>query len=524
VRSVLTAEEMRAADRRTIEEIGLPGSVLMENAGAAVAGALRRRWPEARRVLVLCGKGNNGGDGFVVARRLLDLNPQVCLFAPRGSVQGDARIHMLALERSGGRLRELPDEDSWRGGREGLLGGADIVVDALLGTGLRNAPGGVLGRVIADVEAYTRRTGIPLVAVDVPSGLSSDTGETPWETLTASLTVTFAAPKRCHVLAPACDRVGELEVADIGIRPEVIAGTGAALWLLERGDAAAAFPPRDPGAHKGSFGHLLVVAGSLGKTGAAVLSASAALRAGAGLVTVATPWPALQLVAAGRAELMTEALPVTASGDLELGAVDRALELARARHAVVLGPGLGDQSATRSFVRRFVAECPRPLLLDADGLNAFAGEAGALGDALRQRAAPRGLTPHPGEMARLVGSSVPEVQARRLEVAQALAAATSSLVVLKGRRSVVADPGGRAAVNPTGNPGMASGGTGDALSGILGALLARGLDAWLAATAGVYLHGLAGDVAAARTGPESTLAPDLIDAVPEAIRRLRAGA
>ena len=517
---VLTAEEMRAADRRTIEEVGLPGAVLMENAGAAVAQAVRERWPSARRILVLCGKGNNGGDGFVVARRLLTLQPEVCLFASRGAVQGDAGLHMKAYERSGGQVHELADEEAWRARREALLGGAEVVVDALLGTGLHSAPAGILARVIADVEAYCKRSGTPVVAVDVPSGLSSDSGHTPWETLTATLTVALAAPKRCHVLSPACDRVGELRVADIGIRADVIAASGPALSLLEASDAGAAFPERAPAAHKGSFGHLLVVAGSVGKTGAAVLAATGALRTGAGLVTVATPWPALAMVAAGRAEVMTEPLPVSASGDLEVGAVDRALELARLRHAVVLGPGLGDHPATRAFVRRFVAECPRPLLLDADGLNAFAGDVAALTEALRERASATVLTPHPGEMARLVGTSVPEVQARRLEMAQALAASVQGLVVLKGHQTVVARPDGRAAVNPTGNPGMATGGTGDVLAGMLGALLARGLDPWLAATAGVYLHGLAGDMAAARLGPESLVAHDLIDALPDAIRRV----
>jgi NAD(P)H-hydrate epimerase len=512
---------MRAADRRTIEEVGLPGAVLMENAGAAVARAVRERWPSARRILVLCGKGNNGGDGFVVARRLLAFRPEVCLFALRTDVQGDARLHMTAYERSGGQVHELPDEEAWRARREALLDRVEVVVDALLGTGLRNAPTGVLARVIADVEARCARSGTPVVAVDVPSGLSSDSGQTPWATLRADLTVALAAPKRCHVLAPACDRVGELQVADIGIRPDVIEGTGASLSLLEAADAAAGFPERDPGAHKGTFGHVLVVAGSVGKTGAAVLAATGALRSGAGLVTVATPWPALPMVAAGRAEVMTEALPVSPSGDLEVGALDRALELCRPRHAVVVGPGLGEHPSTRAFVRRLVRECPRPLLLDADGLNAFAGEAAALAEALRDRHAPTVLTPHPGEMARLVGTSVPEVQARRLEVTLGLAGAVRGLVVLKGRRTIVARPDGRAAVNPTGNPGMATGGTGDVLAGVVGALLARGLDAWVAATAGVYVHGLAGDIAAARLGEEALVASDLIDSLPEAIRRVR---
>jgi hydroxyethylthiazole kinase-like uncharacterized protein yjeF len=515
---VLTAEEMRAADRRTIEDVGLPGAVLMENAGAAVARAIRQKWPAARRILVLCGKGNNGGDGFVTARRLLDFRPEVCLFARRAAVAGDALLHMNAYERSGGQVHEVADEEAWRSRREALLDWAEVVVDALLGTGLRNAPRGLLARVIGDVEARSTRGGTPVVAVDVPSGLSSDSGQTPWASLTADLTVALAAPRRCHVLAPACDLVGELQVADIGIPAQVVAETGARLSLLEARDAAAAFPPRDPGAHKGSFGHVLVVAGSVGKTGAAVLCATGALRSGAGLVTVATPWHALPMVAAGRAEVMTEPLPVAASGDLEVGAAERALELCRTRDAVVVGPGLGDNASTRAFVRRLVRECPRPLLLDADGLNAFAGEVEALAQSIRERQAPTVLTPHPGEMARLVGSRIPDVQSHRLEVALSLAASVGAHVVLKGRRTLVARPDGRAAVNPTGNPGMATGGTGDVLAGVVGALLARGLDVWVAATAGVYVHGLAGDLAAARLGPEALLAQDLVDALPEAIR------
>jgi NAD(P)H-hydrate epimerase len=515
---VLTAEQMRTADRRTIDEVGLPGAVLMENAGAAVARAIRDKWPAARRILVLCGKGNNGGDGFVTARRLLEYRPEVCLFAPRAAVAGDARLHMASYERSGGQVHEVPDEEAWRARREALLDWAEVVVDALFGTGLRSAPAGLLARVIGDVEARATRGGTPVVAVDVPSGLSTDSGQTPWPTITADLTIALGAPKRCHVLAPACDHVGEMQVADIGIPAGVIAESGATVSLLEAQDAAVAFPARDPGSHKGSFGHVLAVAGSVGKTGAAVLTATGALRTGAGLVTVATPWPALPMVAAGRAEVMTEALPVSRTGDLEIAAVDRALELSRPRHAVVLGPGLGDHPETRAFVRRFVRECQRPLLLDADGLNAFAGEPEALRASLRDRPAATVLTPHPGEMARLVGSSVPEVQERRLEVALFLADSTGALVVLKGRRTIVARPDGHAAVNPTGNPGMATGGSGDVLAGMIGALLGRGLDPWIAATAAVYVHGLAGDIAAARMGMEALLAQDIVEGLSEAIR------
>ena len=508
---VLTAAEMGQADRRTIEEVGVPGAVLMENAGAAVATAIRRRYPSARRPAVLCGRGNNGGDGFVVACRLLDLQPAVYLAGSRAEAKGDARLHLAALERSGGVVNELPDLAAWHSARTAVRR-ADLIVDALLGTGLRERPSGLTGQIIADL-AEPLPPG-PVVSVDIPSGLSADTGDAPWETVHAALTVTFAAPKHAHVLPPACDRVGELIVADIGIPSAVLAETGTRLWLIEKGDAARAYGRRSRDAHKGTFGHVLVVAGSVGKSGAAILAAVGALRAGAGLVTVATPAPALPLVAAGRPEIMTEPLPVGGNGRLDRDALTRALDLAEDKDAVVLGPGLGQGAATRDFVRAFVARCKAPLLIDADGLNALAG------GPLSKRAASTLVTPHPGEMARLLGSQAGEVQRQRLGAARELAAQSGAVVVLKGYRTIVADSGGRAAVNPTGNPGMATGGTGDVLSGIIGALLARGRDPWVAATAGVYVHGLAGDRAADRLGEESVLAGDVIDGLPDAIRSL----
>jgi NAD(P)H-hydrate epimerase len=260
---VLTAAEMREADRRAIEERGVPGLVLMENAGAAVACGLRERFGPAHRVSVLCGKGNNGGDGFVAARHLLDLTLSVYLLARHADVKGDAAAHLQKLLEAGGVVRELPDESAWAAVREEALG-ADVLVDAILGTGLRQAPDGLPRRVIQDV-ARAAAAGLRVVAVDVPSGLSSDTGETPWESVTAALTVTFAAAKHCHALPPACDRVGELRVADIGIPRELL--EQARLWLLESGDARAAWPARTHSAHKGTFGHVLVAAGSMGRRG-----------------------------------------------------------------------------------------------------------------------------------------------------------------------------------------------------------------------------------------------------------------
>jgi ADP-dependent NAD(P)H-hydrate dehydratase / NAD(P)H-hydrate epimerase len=521
---VLTAAEMREADRRTIEGIGLPGPVLMENAGVSVARLVRQRFPGKGRLAILCGKGNNGGDGLVAARRLADRRPDVVLFGTSGDVKGDARLHLEAYVRSGGAVYEAPDAGAWERVRERALFGAELAVDALLGTGLKEAPAGIVGQAIGDLGRF-RETGRPIVAVDIPSGVPSDTGDVGWETVWATVTVTFAAPKYGHVLPPASDRCGELIVEDIGITPETVRAVNPSLWLLESADAARAFPPRAPGVHKGSFGHVLVIAGSVGKTGAAVLAATGALRAGAGLATVATAAPALPMVAAARPEIMTEPLPAGPAGGISREAVDRALSLAKARDAVVLGPGLGQEPSTRDFVREFVRRCPVPLVMDADGLNALAPSAtlklpGAL-EALR-RDRPTVITPHPGEMARLAGASTAEVQARRLESARAMAHTTGSLVVLKGHRTVVAEPSGRAAVNPTGNPGMATGGTGDVLAGVLGALLARE-EPWKATTASVFVHGRAGDLAARRRGETGLLAGDLTDALPEAIRALAEG-
>lgn len=513
---VLTADEMRRADRLTIEEVGLPGPVLMENAGAAVAEAIRERFPDAARIVVLCGKGNNGGDGFVVARKLRGIGAEALLLGRRADVKGDALIHLQACERSGGRVREVADPAAWAAVAPDVAT-ADLLVDALLGTGLRAR---ATGPAAAGIEALARASeaGIPVVAVDLPSGLGSDTGRVDGPAVQADLTVTFAAPKWSHVLAPACERVGELALADIGIPEEVLERVAPSLFLAEEEDAAVAFPARDAGAHKGSHGHVLVVGGSLGKTGAAVLAGIGALRSGAGLVTVATPASCLGTVAAGRPELMTEPLPESAAGGLSEESAERILALAERRDAVVLGPGLGSAADTRAVVSTVVRDCPVPLLVDADGLNALSGTPD-LAALLRGRPAPTVLTPHPGEMARLTGRSVAEIQESRVASARALAEETGAVVVLKGQGTVVAVPEGRCALNPTGNPGMATAGTGDVLAGVIGALLAHG-ECGPAAVAGVFVHGRAGDLAASRRGEDALVAGDLAEALSEAIESL----
>jgi hydroxyethylthiazole kinase-like uncharacterized protein yjeF len=510
---VLTAEEMRRADRRTIEEIGLPGPVLMENAGSAVVRAVEERFPAAHRVAVVCGRGNNGGDGFVVARRLGGRATAILLGA-RAGVGGDARVHLEACERSGVPVSAVEDVAAWDAAAPA---GADLIVDAVLGTGLREAPSGLAAPAIGWMRAR-HRAGVPVLAVDLPSGVPSDGGAFDWPTVDATLTVTFAALKRGHVLPPACGHVGEVIVADIGISKESVESASPSLFLLEDGDAAAAFPVRRRSSHKGDFGHVLVVAGSVGKAGAAALAAGGALRGGAGLVTVATPAPCLPVVAAARAEVMTEPMPSSAGGALTEAALDRLLSLAGERDAVVIGPGVGQEPATRALVRAFVCACPVPLVVDADGLNALASSADGRGSGLDalHLAAPTVLTPHPGEMARLVARSTREVQAARPEAALGLALQTGAVVVLKGERTIVADPVGHAAVSPAGNPGMATAGTGDVLAGLVGSLLARH-GALLAATAGVIVHGRAGDLAAREKGEEGMTAGDVVEALPAAI-------
>ncbi len=509
---VLTAEQMGAADRRAIDQLGIPGQELMERAGSAVAHEIAARFDGVDRVAVLCGKGNNGGDGFVVARHLREARPEVFLIGRVDDVGGDASVHLSLLREAGCSVSEIVDAEAWAAVSERVCE-AGLIVDAMLGTGLSEAPRGVIARVVEDLQSVPRER---IVAVDLPSGLSSDTGDVDWPTVGACLTVTFAAPKYGHVLPPACARIGELITADIGIPVDDHAPS---LFLLEGTDAAKHFSPRTVASHKGDFGHVLVVAGSLGKTGAAVLAATAALRSGAGLVTVAAPAPAQALIATCRPEVMTEPLPVEGDGSLGPAAGERALALASARDVLVIGPGLGTDGSTPAFVRQLVGEAGVPAVIDADGLNAFSTGAGSV-DELR-RGAGTTLTPHPGEMGRLLGRSSKQVQAQRLASVRLLAKRAGATVVLKGHHTLICQADGRAAVNPTGNPGLSTAGSGDVLSGIIGALVARSTGSWEAACAGVFLHGLAGDLATERLGEHAVIAGDVIEHIGAATKLLR---
>ena len=515
---VFTAEEMRRLDRRAITELGIPGTALMENAGRGAAARIEALLDGLKvprrgaRVAVVCGKGGNGGDGFVVARWLKrsGVRPDVLLAFPDGEIVGDAGGKLKELRRSG--VRPWLAGDAHNAAE--ALARADVIVDALLGTGSRGAPEGRVARLIELINA----SGRPVVALDIPSGSSADGDAPAAPAIRATLTLTFAGFKRGLVSGPGAALAGRVRVVPIGIpRGEVL--REVTTFVLEAADVASHFPPRPRDAHKGTYGHLLVVAGSLGKTGAAALAAAAALRSGVGLVTVATPTSQQPVVASLVREAMTEPLPETGARTLGLKAREVVAELAARRDAVALGPGIGLDDETRAAARALVQELPKPMAVDADGLSALAGHL----DAVRAAPAARALTPHPGEMARLLAGSVQDVQRDRLATVRDFAARQRVHVVLKGALSVIGDPEGRVFVNPTGNPGMASGGTGDVLTGILGAFLARGLAPGVALQAAVYLHGLAGDLAAERVGEESLIAGDVIAALPDAFRSLGGG-
>jgi NAD(P)H-hydrate epimerase len=507
---VLGAEEMRRVDRRAIEVLGISGADLMENAGRGASDVIfawlaelgKRR---GGRVAVVCGKGGNGGDGFVVARRLRQRGVRVgvWLAVPPSEITGDAAGKLAALQQAGIRPRRIDDEAQLAG----ALAAADVVVDALLGTGARGKPSGAIAAAIERINA----SGRPAAALDIPSGLPADGEPPPGPVVRAALTTTFAGLKRALVTGPGLDLAGRITVVPIGVPPDEVR-RGIATFLLEAADVAALLPPRPRRAHKGTYGHLLVVAGSRGKTGAAALSARAAMRAGAGLVTVATAASQQPVVAALLLEAMTEALPETAAGSVAAGAHDAIVELARSRDAVALGPGLGLHPDTQALVQGLVRDLATPMLLDADALTALGPQPAVLPGA----PAPRCVTPHPGEMSRLIGGTVAEVERDRIEVARWFAREHGAHVVLKGAGTVVAAPSGEVYVNPTGNAGMASGGMGDVLTGIAGAFLARGLAPGPALQAATFLHGRAADLAARRTGLEALVAGDVVGALGEA--------
>ena len=513
---LLTAAQMRQLDQQTIEEIGVPSVVLMENAGRTTYQILRQEFPDLDDpVVVLAGRGNNGGDGFVVARYLANAGYEVIvlLLAEKGQIAGDAKINLDILAQLTVPVREIITEEALLE-QIPLLEDASLLVDALLGTGLSSEVKGLYRSAITLIND----TPAPVLAIDIPSGLSADSGQPQGVAVLADVTVTYGWPKLGQIVNPGRELVGRLWQVDISIPP-----AQANISRIELADAATlrhVLPHRFADSHKGDFGHLLVVAGSVGKTGAAALAGEAALRVGAGLVTVGVPASLNPILEMKLTEVMT--LPLAEpEGVQALGR--RALEELAAflpgTTALAVGPGIGRHPETIELVRQLVRRSTLPLVVDADGLNAVAHDLESVADAT----VPVILTPHPGEMSRLLGRLTKDIQANRLDAALELAERTKAIVVLKGAQTIIANPEGRVMINTTGNPALAQGGTGDVLTGMIGGFLAQKVEPFDAACLGVFLHGLAADVRAAWQGVCGMLAGELLEELPEVIKEFAAG-
>jgi ADP-dependent NAD(P)H-hydrate dehydratase / NAD(P)H-hydrate epimerase len=509
---IVSAAEMREIDRVTSERFGVPSLTLMETAGAAVADFTLHSYPEAQRIGVVCGKGNNGGDGFVAARKLREAGREVfvLLLADPAELRGDAGEMFKQM----GFAPVVAKSHEQFATASARLGDADVVIDAILGTGFRPPVSGLYAEGIAAINA----TGLPVVAVDIPSGADADVmGSQVGSVVQADAIVTFTAPRPAHVFGGLTE--GPIVVAPIGSPDEAIT-SALHLNLITAQGIAPLIGPRALEANKGSFGHALIIGGSLGKAGAAAMAGMAALRSGAGLSTVATPKSVLATVAGFHPEIMTEPCEETEAGTISLRALEYAHidNLVKGKTVLAVGPGISRHPETAEFVRTVVEKYPMPIVLDADGLNAFDGVADKLNGKGRELV----ITPHPGEMARLTGLSIPEVQRDRIGIARAFVREHNLIVVLKGHRTLVARPDGEVWVNTTGNPGMATGGTGDVLTGMVAGMMAQNPQRVLEAVmAAVHLHGLSGDVACETTGEQSLVATDLIKALPEAFRRVR---
>ncbi|MCX8161114.1 MAG: NAD(P)H-hydrate dehydratase [Candidatus Saccharicenans sp.] len=513
---ILTAAQMREIDRIAIEEIGIPGPVLMENAGLQVTAVLRNELGVAAgmRVVVVAGRGNNGGDGLVVARHLHNqgVDCPVLLIGRRSEVRGDAALNLEIALKIGVKVIEVGDQAAWKKVRK-ILSETPIIVDALFGTGLNSPLQGLYARVVQDIN----ESGAFVLSVDIPSGLSADTFELIGPCVRADLTVTLGAPKVAHFFPPAEDYVGELVVADISLPPFLFGRPEINLELVELESLTPYFQPRIRDTHKGTYGHLLVIAGSRGKTGAAAMAGRAALKMGAGLVTVATAGSCLPAIARSMPELMTEPLPETDSGSISEQALGRTMELIKGKDALLVGPGLSTHPSTIAFVLKLLDKLKgyrHPLVVDADGLNIMATRPEGL-SSLPEKTI---LTPHPGEFSRLCGLSTADILKRRLAVVPEFARHNKVHLILKGYRTLIASPDGKVLVNPTGNPGMASGGTGDVLAGLLASEAMQVKDVLQAAVNAVFIHGLSGDLAAKKVGEKSLTATDLIKFLPAAIR------
>ncbi len=508
---VVTGWQMRQLDHYAIQEVGIPETILMENAGIQVVLALERRFGPltGKRICVVCGKGNNGGDGIVIARHLHNrrVDVSVILLADKKDVKARTNLEialMMEIE-----VNEVTTESDFPLLKD-KLNQSQIIVDAMFGTGLQNHPRSFYLDVIQAVNAAPGR----VVAVDIPTGLNSETGEVMGSCINADFTVTFGLPKLGLIMGPSREHAGQVEVVDIGIPRSILEDDALKVNLLTQADIASHFRKRKPNTHKGSYGHLLLIAGSPGKTGAAVLAAKAALRVGAGLVTLAVPHSVHHIIEAKTTEAMSLPMPETPAHTISPLAERELIELSRIMDVVAIGPGLGRAPETKKLVNELLSSLELPTVIDADAIRALSLSS------LPFTRARLLFTPHPGEMAGLLGVSIKDIQGDRLEAACRTAEVAKTYVVLKGDRTVIADPRGNAYINPTGNPGMATAGTGDVLCGMIAGFIAQGMRRLHAATSAVYIHGLAGDITAELKGQHGMLSSDLLENIPLAMKQV----
>ncbi|OGW14273.1 MAG: hypothetical protein A3G93_05080 [Nitrospinae bacterium RIFCSPLOWO2_12_FULL_45_22] len=508
---VVTAHQMRQIDQEAINYYGIPGIILMENAGLQVVREIEKHFSPltTKKVAIMAGRGNNGGDGFVIARHLCNCGSKVKIYllSAQDKVRGDARINLDIIAKMGLEIKEVLSLDQLDD-----LGSFDLLVDAIFGTGLTTAAEGLYQEIISAMNT----AGKPIISVDIPSGLSSDSSELIGPHIKADFTVTFGLPKLGLLLYPAANQVGKLTIGDISLPKPLLEKEEIRVNLLTKEMVRPYIPERRPEAHKGDFGHVVIVAGSWGKTGAAAMASYAALRAGAGLVTLALPRSLNIAMETAIPEVMTLPLPETSEGTIDLEAKEELRDFLNKLkiEILVIGPGLTTHPRTGQLVRELLDEVSLPIVIDADGINILCTYL----DILKRRKWPLILTPHPGEMARLLDVSVQEIQSDRVGIAQQFAQAYQLFLVLKGAVTVIADPEGNVFLNPTGNPGMATAGMGDVLTGMLGGFLAQRWPLLKAITAAVYLHGLSGDLATQAIGPVGITATDLLDRIPLAIK------
>ncbi len=512
---VVTADEMRNIDSQTIKEIGIPGIVLMENAGIGAVHVIIEKFPSPKfsKVSILVGKGNNGGDGLVVARHLINRGYKVntYILSEADKFSGDALINLQIAQKMNLPMKFILSEEQLEEYKN-IISQSDFLIDSIFGTGLKGAVRGFAGNLIE----FLNSTNIPIIAIDLPSGLDADYGRIDGACICADLTVTMVLPKRGLLLYPGANFVGELKVADIGIPKSVIEYQQISVNLVQPSFASELLPQRPKDGHKGLFGRVLLVAGSAGLTGASALASQSALRVGAGLVTLGIPKSLNPIMEVKLTEAMTIPLAETEDHTLSIRALNKILLLSEKADVVAIGPGLSRNPETTALVKKLCREINIPKVIDADGLNALSEER----DILKELSSNTVLTPHPGEMSRLIDKPISEIQSDRINIALDFAKENGVMLVLKGAPTVIATPNGEAYLNTTGNPGLASGGTGDVLTGVIAGFIAQGLSLKDASILGVFIHGLAGDLVAKEKGIAGMIASDIIENLPIAIKQL----